>query len=322
MAKIAIAFIGFLLATAPTNAMDQWQLKRITGPGSVKSSGQMHPVESCKKGSCFRNKTRPFYFEGHPAPNGLPDGKVADTWRYKDLRKAWYILPTRRYDHGILGDAIEAGGLAVETRSGKVFTLKLPEHQVFEDRIPRFADLDGDGKAEVVTILSSIHKGASIAVYRVKNGALKKQTQTPFIGRPYRWLNIAGIADFNGDGKEDIAGVWTPHIGGTLKFWTLAGGRLKKIGAMAGFSNHFIGSRDQRLSAVRDINGDGVADLALPSANRKALRIVGFAKGKLIEHANIKLPHKINKAIAKNRRENAPVFTLGLSDDATWAVYR
>jgi hypothetical protein len=317
MVRIAIV----LVALMPTSAIAEWQLKRITGPGSVKSSGQMHPVEACKNGHCFRNKTRPFYFEGHPAPNGLPDGKIADAWRYKDLSKAWYILPTRRYDHGILGDAIEAGGLAVETRDGKVITLKLPKDQVFEDRIPRFADLDGDGMAEIVTILSSIHKGGSIAVYSLKSGALKKQAQTPFIGRPYRWLNIAGIADFNGDGKKDIAGVWTPHIGGTLKFWTLARGRLKKIGSITGFSNHFIGSRDQRLSAVRDVNGDGIADLALPSANRKALRIVGFAKGRLVEHANIKLPHKIDKAIAANRKENAPVFTFGLADDSTWTVF-
>ncbi len=45
--------------------------------------------------------------------NGLPDGII--TRGNKNIREAWLTGPTRRYSHGILGDAIEAAGLSVIT---------------------------------------------------------------------------------------------------------------------------------------------------------------------------------------------------------------
>ncbi len=323
MAKLSIfAAATALIFALPITAQAEWKIKRLTGKGSIKTSGALHPAVSCSGPTCFRSKERPFFEEGMPAPNGLPDGKIAQTHRYKNITQTWYILPTKRYDHGILGDTIEAGGLAVKTGSGKVITFNLPKTQVFEDRIPRIADLDGDGKAEIITILSSISKGASIAIYELKNGALVSKAKTPFIGRSNRWLNIAGIADFNGDGRLDIAGVWTPHIGGTLKFWTLRGNSLKNIGSMSDFSNHFIGSREQRLSAIADVDLNGTLDLTLPSAGRDVLRMVGFVKGRLKQLASLKLPRQIDKAIAVTRQEKYPIFTIGLSDDTSHAVFR
>ena len=311
-----------LVLVLPNLAHAGWKLTKLTGPGSIKTSGALHPAVSCKGSRCFRSKQRPFYNEGKPAPNGLPDGNIAASRRFKTIKQAWYILPTKRYDHGILGDAIEAGGLVVNTTQGKLVTYKLPKIEVFEDRIPRIADLDGDGKAEIITILSSTSKGGSIAVFRIRGNKLIKTAQTPFIGRSYRWLNIAGIADFNGDGRLDIAGVWTPHIGGTLKFLTLRGNGLKQIGSIRGFSNHFIGSRDQRLSAIADVDGNGTLDLVLPSAGRDVLRMVGFVKNRLKELASISMPHQIDKAIAVTGKGKKSIFTVGLSDGSTHAVHR
>lgn len=323
MAKIELFVAGFaLLLALPVTAHAQWKLTKLTGAGSIKISGALHPAEICNRSRCFRSKQRPFYNEGKPAPNGLPDGKIAVSRRLKNIKQAWYFLPTKRYDHGILGDAIEAGGLAIKTGKDKILTYKLPKNQVFEDRTPRIADLDGDGKVEIITILSSTSKGGSIAVFRLNGGKLELQAKTPFIGRSYRWLNIAGITDFNGDGKLDIAGVWTPHIGGTLKFWTLRGKSLKQIGSMRGFSNHFIGSREQRLSAIADVDGNGTLDLILPSAGRDTLRMVGFVKGRLKELATIKLPRQINKAIAVTGKGKKSIFTVGLSNGSTHAVHR
>ena len=319
--KILALLVGIVLML-PVTAHAGWKLTQLSGPGSIKNSGALHPAVSCIRTSCFRSKQRPFYNEGKPAPNGLPDGKITVSRRFKTIKHAWYFLPTTRYDHGILGDAVEAGGLVVKTTNSKIVTYKLPKSEVFEDRIPRIADLDGDGKAEIVTILSSMSKGASIAVFGLHGNKLVKIAQTPFIGRSYRWLNIAGIADFNGDGGQDLAGVWTPHIGGTLKFWSLRGKHLKQIGSMRGFSNHFIGSRDQRLSAISDVDGNGTLDLALPSAGRDALRVIGFVKGSLKELASINMPRQIDKAIAVTGKGKKSIFTVGLSDGSTHAVHR
>ena len=65
-------------------------------------------------------------------PEGaLPDGRVAIGTH--DIARAWLAEPTDRYDHGILGDKIEAGGLVIETRDGKQQTVRLKNDAVFED---------------------------------------------------------------------------------------------------------------------------------------------------------------------------------------------
>ena len=322
MVKVITAFVVLALFSFNGQAFAEWTVTQLTAPDSVKNSAALHPALSCTSHSCYRNKTKPFYPRQKSAPNGLPDGEIAASLRYRDIGQAWYILPTRRYRHAILGDAVEAGGLAIKTRAGNVIRVKLPFDQVFEDRTPRLADLDGDGAAEVITIQSSVTKGAAIAVFGLRSGKLERRARTPFIGRSHRWLNIAGIADFNGDGRLDIAAVWTPHIGGTLKFWTLSNGNLRLLGVLDGFSNHFIGSREQRLSAVGDIDGNGVADMVLPSANRRSLRMVGFIKAKPAILHQIELSQPIDKAIYLEGRGSNTIITLGLADHSTVAVHQ
>jgi hypothetical protein len=57
-------------------------------------------------------------------PEGaLPDGRIATGTR--DIARAWLAQPTARYDHGILGNSVEAGSLVVETRGGRRHEVKL-----------------------------------------------------------------------------------------------------------------------------------------------------------------------------------------------------
>ena len=80
------------------------------------------------------------------AQERLPDGIVI--MGNNDIAEAWLTRPTDRYAHDILGDAVEAGGLAVTTRDGKTLELVLPKQFVFEDRQARIHDLDDDGRDE------------------------------------------------------------------------------------------------------------------------------------------------------------------------------
>jgi hypothetical protein len=209
-----------------------------------------------------------------PAPEeALPDGAVAVA-PSGDIRRAWYSRPTTRYEHGVLGNKVEGGSLVAETAGGERFELVLPETYVFEDLTPRISDLNGDGRNEVVTIRSSRVAGAAVAIYAVADGSLVERAAGPEIGRPSRWLNIAGIADYTGAGIPAIAWVETPHIGGTLKMGALVNGRLEVFeNTYPGFSNHVIGSKELGLSATGDFSGDGVPDLALPSVDRSSLVI-------------------------------------------------
>ncbi len=257
--------------------------------------------------------------EPQPAPDGIPNGTVA----YADgegISSAWYSEPTDRYPHGALGDKIEAGALVVQDVYGHRVTVTLPADQVFEDLTPRIADLDGDGRNEVLAIRSSLRAGAALVAYDLAGSSLIEIDSTPPVGQPNRWLNVAGIADFTGDRSLDIAAVRTPHIGGTLEIFTLDRRRFRVVDSEKGFSNHLFGSTETGMSAVARINDDNIADLALPDSDRRVLRMVTVAGGSLREIAHVSLDGAIVTAIGVLNAEDKPTFVLGLEDGRLLAI--
>ena len=177
---------------------------------------------------------------------GGPPGSEAVTAEGDGVVWAAYSNATDIYRHGVLGDYWEAAALRVLIE-GKLAigpcedVAWLRDRAVFEDTSPRIADVTGDGLNDVVVVETSLEAGAQLAVYGVGDGRFGKLAATPHIGQPNRWLAPAGIADFDGDGVEDVAYVETPHIGGTLRIWSFAGREAREIAAAAGFSNHRIG---------------------------------------------------------------------------------
>jgi hypothetical protein len=218
----------------------------------------------------------------------LPDGRPGSGTN--DVALAWLAAPTARYAHGVLGDAIEAGALGVRLRDGRELRYDLAEDSVFEDLEPRVADLDGDGRDEIMVVRSRRDAGASLLILGVRDGAIQPLAESPPIGVPNRWLNPLGAADVDGDGRLDLLVVLTPHIGGTLVVYGYGAGRLTEKWRLPGFSNHAIGSRELALHAFHDVDGDGILDVVLPSADRRALRIVSFAGREPKELRRIPLP--------------------------------
>ncbi|MCW9034609.1 MAG: VCBS repeat-containing protein [Alphaproteobacteria bacterium] len=204
-------------------------------------------------------------------PNMLPDGEVLSLG--EDKGEAWLSHPTERYAHGVLGDAIEAGGI---TYSQGTKSLVLNRLSVFEDRKLRMADLDGDGTTELIVVKSYLDQGAAIAAIGLVDGVPQIIAETDPIGLSNRWLNPVGVADFDGDGKVEVAAVITPHIGGTLKLYGFKEGKFFLKYAQEGFSNHAYGSRELGMSAIGDVNMDGIPELFIPDENRRDIRVVSF----------------------------------------------
>ncbi len=222
----------------------------------------------------FRAKNRPF---------AIPDARV--TYGKRNIRSAWLTRPNRRYAHAALGDDIQAGGLAVKNRNGRRIEAILPQDQVFEDRMARLADLDGDETTdEIVVVQTHVNKGAALAIYALKGRGREERLEllakTPFIGRANRWLNPAVAADLDGDGRREIAWVETPHLKGILRVARLerfgATWRLREIASLPGFSNHEYGSRIMQQAVALDWNADGRPDIVLPSIRRDELAVVSL----------------------------------------------
>ena len=202
-----------------------------------------------------------------------------------EIVSAHYADPTTRYDHGILGDAIEFGALEMRLRDGRKLRLTLPETNVFEDLEPRLIDLNGDGAPEVVTIESSITKGARLAIYGEK-GLI---TATPHIGRTNRWLAPLGASDLDGDGKIELAYIDRPHLARVLRIWRFEGGKLTHLLDTPGLTNHRIG-QDYFSGGIREcgampeiitVNADWSRIIATTFDGREAKsRDIGPFKGR------------------------------------------
>ncbi|MDZ4103842.1 MAG: VCBS repeat-containing protein [Hydrogenophaga sp.] len=190
------------------------------------------------------------------ASTRLPDSQaVAGS---KDIAWVWLGSPTRRYPHGALGSPVHAGSVHVLARTPRgpmvAVSLSLPVHRVFEDRVPRLVDLDGDGRDEIVLVEADALRGAALVVLglaqRDAQTTLVERARGPHAGSTFRWLNPVGFADFDGDGQLDVASVTTPHIGGVLTLHRWQPPALVPFARALDVSNHRMGALEQQLAVI------------------------------------------------------------------------
>lgn len=203
------------------------------------------------------------------------------TSRQGSVIAARYFGATRAYLHGVLGDAVEAKGLLVRYNDGtRMFcdTILAGKGRVFEDTSPRLADLDGDGRNEVIVVASDAQRGARLEVYGypAPGQAFQRLTATPYIGRSFRWLAPIGAADLDGDGLMEIAYIDRPHLAKTLHIWRYKKHRLIKITTKPGYSNHKIGW-SFITGGIRSCGG--VPEMILATANWSSVVAIRLKNG-------------------------------------------
>jgi hypothetical protein len=182
------------------------------------------------------------------------------------------IEPTDSYAHGILGDALEATGVAILDRTGVLEqSWVLDDDSVFETLAPIWVDLNADGKREIVITRSSPESGAALQVFSEEGEVLARG---PAIGTAYRWTHLLAVAPTGPSGETEILTVRTPHIGGVLEFYRLKGRRLELVHSRRGFSTHRIGSRNLDMAVVADLGGHEELEILLPTQDFNTLQLV------------------------------------------------
>lgn len=178
---------------------------------------------------------------------------------------------TPRYNHAVLGDGVEAGGITLyETVPTLqiVGRIVLSSPAVVEGIAPIWTDLTGDGKRDIIVTLSDADQGARIVVFSEAGDQL---ATGPAIGRGYRWRHQLAVAPFGPDGELELVDVLTPHIGGVVEYYQLAGDRLEIVAQVPGYSSHILGSRNLDMAAAGDFDGDGRIELLVPEQARANL---------------------------------------------------
>lgn len=176
----------------------------------------------------------------------------------QDIAWAWLGSPTLRYPHKALGSAIHAGTLHVLLAGDakpKELVYTLPLHKVFEDLTVRLVDLDADGRDEIIVIESDAARGAATVVLGVRGTSMVELARSPYAGSTFLWLNPVGVADFDADGKLDIASVITPHIGGVLTLYHYKPPKLEPFARAMDISNHRMGDPEQDLAVIVQLPG-------------------------------------------------------------------
>lgn len=177
----------------------------------------------------------------------------------QDVTSARYIESTDVYGHGAVKNG-EYAALEVTFSNGDASTARF-ENAIFEDTAPRLHDFDHDGSPEIVTVLSGFNGGARVQIFTSRDGTLMPYASNDPIGRRNRWLAIAGIADFDADGVDEIAYIDRPHLAKELVLLSVnpknnGSAHLKEI-RLKGvkLTNHALGAAHIE-GGVRDCAGE------------------------------------------------------------------
>jgi hypothetical protein len=177
--------------------------------------------------------------------------------------------PTDRYPHGIAGDAIEAGALAiVEPLAGEVTTFPVDDVAVVEGTSPMWIDADGDGIEELLVTLSDASGGARLTLFSASGERL---ADGPPVGLGNRWRHQIGAGPVGPNGEFEIVAVETPHIGGIAQWYRFEDGELRIVAEATGVTSHVIYSRNMDMALIADADGDGAPELVTPTQDRSQL---------------------------------------------------
>lgn len=135
------------------------------------------------------------------------------------IERAWFGPADRAHGHDALGIGNYPGSvhtIVLDRGRRQAVHLEIEGDAAFEDGLIRLVDLDADGSPEFMVVVASRLAGAAITVLGVerRDGALVllERARSPSVG-PGRWLNPVGMADFQGNGQQDVVAVVTTRNG-------------------------------------------------------------------------------------------------------------
>ncbi len=217
--------------------------------------------------------------------------------------------PTQRYRHGILGDEIEAGAVTLLRQDdlAPIATYAVAAPAVIEQR--RVAAFPAAGRYGMLLTRSTPDAGAGVTAIALQGGKLTAVASAPPIGTRNRWLNLFAV-----DGPNAYA-VRTPHLGGPLERFRIAGPRLEVTRYALGVTNHRLGSRNLDLALLLPAPEPGDVDvLALPGLDLKQVHVVACTDAGCVPELMLSLGAPLSSNLAARWRGSNLVLYAGETD--------
>ena len=250
-AALAVAGDEAYLLAAPLGGASE-----LTHPVPLGGPGRLAFIDSEGDLVLWQNGSE----AGRLAVDALPDARLLVD---EQERVLLLTKPSSRYPHGIAGDRLEATEITLlETHPSlkAVTRISIPGQRVVEGISPIWADLNGDGRREIIVTISDSEQGAQVVVYSESGDQL---AAGPAVGRGNRWRHQIAVAPLGVNGELELAEVLTPHIGGIAGFYRLDGESLNLVAQQAGVTSHTIGSRNLDMGIAGDLDGDGQPELVV-----------------------------------------------------------
>ncbi len=241
------------------------------------------------------------------------------------------VHPSLDYRHGVLGDEVEAGALAVVSLDTLAALARwdAPGRRVIEQR--RLASFPAAGRWGMVATVSGGGDGGALVVLAAESGTAGSGTAEltvvatgPGIGTENRWRHVLGAS-----GRR-LYSLATPHLGGPLERWTLpptgdgdAPLELRREAFALGVTSHTIGQRELDLGRLVPRASTDPASLDLltmPTRDLRTLRLIACDGSGCRASADAALPGRLVAAPSVARDEAGGVRAWVATDDASLSL--
>lgn len=202
------------------------------------------------------------------APPALPDARLV---RAPSGDLATLTGPTDRYEHGVLGDGLEAETITVlrPTPDGAEVreSFEAASGGVFEGLAPTYFER---GDKELLAVTESLAgRGTRVSVYAPGGGLV---AAGPFIGEGMKWRHLTSVAPFAPDGEPGISATRTPHMDAAAEFYEFdEESGLEAAARVPGYTSHRIYSRNLDAALAGDLDADGRTELLAPDPSYTVL---------------------------------------------------
>lgn len=183
--------------------------------------------------------------------------------------------PATHYTHAALGNLEEPTTVSMVRAKPQLeltSKIELGAAIVMEAVSPLWADVTGDGEAEIVVTVANtpVARGARITVFTRRGDLVAKGALSPG-----GWRHLLGVGPTGPAGETEVVDIQKPHVQKIVNYYRPNGDSLDVEAHATSYSSHDYGSSNIYMVLMGDFDGDpSNIELLVPDADRRIVKIL------------------------------------------------